>query len=164
MSSPAAVPRPSVAEAIGDRPLSALQRWTILLCGIVVVLDGFDTQCMGFLVPVIAEDLSMPLPAFVMVRPLMFVVMKWAALGPAMWKTLLWPRPSMVRTLAPGPWMVTPLVMASCPPVSAMVPCRPGAKVMGALTPGSCAMYRASRKDRWPADAPGRRCSGSGSA
>jgi AAHS family 4-hydroxybenzoate transporter-like MFS transporter len=64
MSSPAAVPRPFVADAIDDRPLSALQRWTILLCGIVVVLDGFDTQCMGFLVPVIAEDLSMPLPAF----------------------------------------------------------------------------------------------------
>ena len=35
-----------------------------MLCGIVVVLDGFDTQCMGFLVPVISENLSIPLPMF----------------------------------------------------------------------------------------------------
>lgn len=37
---------------------------TILLCGIVVVLDGFDTQCMGFLVPVMSENLKIPFPAF----------------------------------------------------------------------------------------------------
>jgi AAHS family 4-hydroxybenzoate transporter-like MFS transporter len=37
---------------------------TILLCAIVIILDGFDTQCMGFLVPVISESLRIPLPAF----------------------------------------------------------------------------------------------------
>ena len=37
---------------------------TILLCGIVIVLDGFDTQCMGFLVPVMSENLHIALPAF----------------------------------------------------------------------------------------------------
>ena len=44
--------------------MSRRQLSTILLCGIVVVLDGFDTQCMGFLVPVISDDLSVPLAAF----------------------------------------------------------------------------------------------------
>src|SRR5438034_8829564 len=44
--------------------MSRRERWTIVLCGIVVVLDGFDTQCLGFLVPVIADNLSIPLPAF----------------------------------------------------------------------------------------------------
>lgn len=66
MSSPAVL-QPSAAAtatAIDDQPLSRLQLRTILLCAIVVVLDGFDTQCMGFLVPVIAEDLKIPLPAF----------------------------------------------------------------------------------------------------
>src|SRR5262245_19627477 len=44
--------------------MSRRQLWTIVLCGIVVVLDGFDTQCMGFLVPVISENLAIPLPMF----------------------------------------------------------------------------------------------------
>ena len=38
--------------------------WTIVLCGVVIVLDGFDTQCIGFLVPVMSESLGIPLPAF----------------------------------------------------------------------------------------------------
>ena len=64
MSSPAALPRTYIDRAIDDAPLNRLQRRTILLCGIVIILDGFDTQCMGFLVPVIAENLNIPLPAF----------------------------------------------------------------------------------------------------
>jgi MFS transporter, AAHS family, 4-hydroxybenzoate transporter len=44
--------------------MSRRQLSTIVLCGIVVILDGFDTQCMGFLVPVISETLHIPLPAF----------------------------------------------------------------------------------------------------
>src|SRR5712691_4914630 len=63
MSSPAVVPRPT-ASAIDDRPLTRVQLWTIVLCGIVIVLDGFDTQCMGFLVPVISESLRIPLASF----------------------------------------------------------------------------------------------------
>jgi len=38
--------------------------WIVVLCGIVIILDGFDTQCMGFLVPVIADDLQLPLASF----------------------------------------------------------------------------------------------------
>jgi AAHS family 4-hydroxybenzoate transporter-like MFS transporter len=54
----------AVAHVIDERPLSRFQLWTIALCGIVVILDGFDTQCMGFLVPVVAEDRNIPLSAF----------------------------------------------------------------------------------------------------
>jgi len=64
MSSPATIPRALVDRTIEDQPLNRLQRGTILLCGIVVILDGFDTQCMGFLVPEISENLNIPLPAF----------------------------------------------------------------------------------------------------
>jgi len=64
MSSQAVIPRVSVAGVADDRPLTRRQLWTILLCGIVIILDGFDTQCMGFLVPVISENLNIPLPAF----------------------------------------------------------------------------------------------------
>jgi len=44
--------------------MSRRQLSTIVLCGTVVVFDGFDTQCLGFLVPVIADDLGIPLPSF----------------------------------------------------------------------------------------------------
>ena len=64
MSSPAVIPRASAASVLDEQPLSRVQLSTILLCGIVIVLDGFDTQCMGFLVPVISENLNIPLPAF----------------------------------------------------------------------------------------------------
>jgi AAHS family 4-hydroxybenzoate transporter-like MFS transporter len=37
---------------------------TIGLCGLVLLLDGFDTQSMGFLAPPIAEELGIPLAAF----------------------------------------------------------------------------------------------------
>ncbi|HMF92870.1 MAG TPA: MFS transporter, partial [Vicinamibacterales bacterium] len=44
--------------------MSRLQVRTIALCAVVVILDGFDTQCMGFLVPVISENLHIALPSF----------------------------------------------------------------------------------------------------
>lgn len=49
---------------LDEPPLTRSQRWIIALCGIVIILDGFDTQCMGFLVPVISENLHIPLSAF----------------------------------------------------------------------------------------------------
>lgn len=61
MSNPAA---PTVSELIDQRPLSRFQARTILLCGIVLVLDGFDAQCIGFLAPPISGTLGIPLPAF----------------------------------------------------------------------------------------------------
>ncbi len=58
-------PRPlTVNDLIDDRPLSRFQLTTILLCGAILLLDGFDTQAMGFLVPPISDELHIPLSAF----------------------------------------------------------------------------------------------------
>jgi AAHS family 4-hydroxybenzoate transporter-like MFS transporter len=54
----------TVNDIIDSRPVSGFQSMTILLCGLVLLLDGFDTQAMGFLVPPIAEELGIPLAAF----------------------------------------------------------------------------------------------------
>jgi len=54
----------TVSEIIDQRPLSRFQISTIALCSLVLVLDGFDTQCIGFLAPSIADTLRIPLRAF----------------------------------------------------------------------------------------------------
>jgi MFS transporter, AAHS family, 4-hydroxybenzoate transporter len=54
----------TVNDIIDERPLSGFQLRTILLCSLVLLLDGFDTQAMGFLVPPISEELGIPLSAF----------------------------------------------------------------------------------------------------
>ena len=54
----------SVSDIIDQRPLSRFQISTITLCGLVLLLDGFDTQCIGFLAPSISESLSIPLRNF----------------------------------------------------------------------------------------------------
>jgi AAHS family 4-hydroxybenzoate transporter-like MFS transporter len=45
-------------------PLSRLQFITIVLCGIVAVLDGFDTQAIAFVAPVIAREWGLETAAF----------------------------------------------------------------------------------------------------
>ena len=54
----------TVAELIDERPLSGFQIRTISLCGMVLLLDGFDTQCIGFLAPAIAAELGLAMRAF----------------------------------------------------------------------------------------------------
>ncbi len=54
----------TVNDVIDGRPVSRFQALTILACGVVLLLDGFDTQAMGFLVPPIAEEFGVPLSAF----------------------------------------------------------------------------------------------------
>ena len=54
----------TVNELIDERPLSRFQISTIGLCALVMLLDGFDTQSVGFLVPPIAEELHIPLSSF----------------------------------------------------------------------------------------------------
>jgi MFS transporter, AAHS family, 4-hydroxybenzoate transporter len=56
--------RLTVNEIIDQRPLTRFQIVTIGLCGLVLLLDGFDTQSMGFLAPPIAEELGLPMSAF----------------------------------------------------------------------------------------------------
>jgi AAHS family 4-hydroxybenzoate transporter-like MFS transporter len=53
-----------VSEIIDQQPLSRCQISTIALCGLVLLLDGFGTQCIGFLAPSISESLAIPLKDF----------------------------------------------------------------------------------------------------
>lgn len=55
---------PTVSEMIDQRSLSRYQIWTMALCATVVVLDGFDTQSIGFLAPSMAETLHIPIKNF----------------------------------------------------------------------------------------------------
>jgi AAHS family 4-hydroxybenzoate transporter-like MFS transporter len=55
---------PRISEIIDQRPLSRFQSITILLCGLVLVLDGFDTQSIGFLAPSMAESLHLSIHTF----------------------------------------------------------------------------------------------------
>src|SRR5215469_10800194 len=55
---------PTIGEIIDQRPMGAYQIWTMALCGMVIVLDGFDTQSIGFLAPSMAESLHIPIKGF----------------------------------------------------------------------------------------------------
>jgi AAHS family 4-hydroxybenzoate transporter-like MFS transporter len=55
---------PTVSEIIDQRPMGRYQIWTMALCGLVIVLDGFDTQSIGFLAPSMAETLHVPVKTF----------------------------------------------------------------------------------------------------
>src|SRR5580704_11032419 len=55
---------PTVSEIIDQRPMGRYQIWTMTLCGMVIVLDGFDTQSIGFLAPSMAESLHIPIRNF----------------------------------------------------------------------------------------------------
>lgn len=54
----------TVREVIEGRSLSRFQMAAVALCALVVVLDGFDAQCIGFLAPAISDDLAIPLKNF----------------------------------------------------------------------------------------------------
>ncbi|HEV7967567.1 MAG TPA: MFS transporter [Candidatus Acidoferrales bacterium] len=55
---------PTVSEIIDQQPMGRYQIWTMALCGMVIVLDGFDTQSIGFLAPSMAETLRIPIKNF----------------------------------------------------------------------------------------------------
>jgi AAHS family 4-hydroxybenzoate transporter-like MFS transporter len=74
----------SVGDLIDERPLSRFQIRTFALCSLIILLDGFDAQCMGFLAPAIADGLGAPLPAFgpVFAASLFGVMIATMASGP----------------------------------------------------------------------------------
>jgi AAHS family 4-hydroxybenzoate transporter-like MFS transporter len=53
----------NVTELIDERPLGWRQVTVIVLCGLVALLDGFDTQSIGIAAPQIAAALGMARPA-----------------------------------------------------------------------------------------------------
>ncbi|MBZ5502128.1 MAG: MFS transporter [Acidobacteriia bacterium] len=54
----------TVSEVIDRQPMGRFQIQAIVLCCVVAVLDGFDTQCIGFLAPSMAGTLGIPVKAF----------------------------------------------------------------------------------------------------
>ena len=53
-----------VANLIDDRPIAALQIRVFILCALVALLDGVDSQAIGVAGPLIAAQLKMPMGAF----------------------------------------------------------------------------------------------------
>lgn len=53
-----------VVEVIDGQPIGSFQIKLILLCGLVAMLDGFDTQSIGFVAPIIATSLGININAF----------------------------------------------------------------------------------------------------
>jgi AAHS family 4-hydroxybenzoate transporter-like MFS transporter len=45
-----------IARLVDDRPMGRLQWLTVVLCGLVMFLDGFDTQTIGYMAPYIAKE------------------------------------------------------------------------------------------------------------
>lgn len=74
----------SVGELIDQRPLGAFQVWTVVLCGIVLVMDGYDGLAMGFVTTPVAQSTHIPLPMFgrIMAAPLVGLMIATLGLGP----------------------------------------------------------------------------------
>jgi AAHS family 4-hydroxybenzoate transporter-like MFS transporter len=49
----------NIGRYIDDRPLSAFQIRVVCLCALVVALDGFDAQALGFVAPALGKDLHL---------------------------------------------------------------------------------------------------------
>jgi MFS transporter, AAHS family, 4-hydroxybenzoate transporter len=54
----------NVSRLIDERPMGAFQVWTVVLGGLVLVLDGFDGQTINYLTPSIAETTKIPVHSF----------------------------------------------------------------------------------------------------
>lgn len=54
----------TVSEVMDERPLGRFQIMTMLLCGLVIVFDGFAAQSIGVLAPSMSKGLGIPLASF----------------------------------------------------------------------------------------------------
>ncbi|KAA0575185.1 MFS transporter [Azospirillum sp. B21] len=54
----------TVSDIIDNSRLSRYQLRIMLICALVAVLDGFDTQAVAFVAPILASSLNIPLPTF----------------------------------------------------------------------------------------------------
>lgn len=68
----------NVASIIDDNPIGRLQVLTIMLCALVNMLDGMDTQSIGVAAPFMAESLGIPISSF---GPIFSAALLGAALG-----------------------------------------------------------------------------------
>ncbi len=68
----------NVNETIDRHPITAYQVGILVLCMLVALLDGFDTQAIGYTAPAIAQTLHLPMKAF---GPVFSAALLGAALG-----------------------------------------------------------------------------------
>src|SRR5271154_5341853 len=54
----------TVGEIIEQRSLGRYQIWTVVLCGLVLLLDGFDSQTINFIAPSVADSLHVSVKTF----------------------------------------------------------------------------------------------------
>jgi len=54
----------NVVDTIDRLPIGRFQVLALTLCGLVAILDGFDTQAIAFVAPVMAREWSMDVAAF----------------------------------------------------------------------------------------------------
>lgn len=54
----------SVGEVIDHRPLGAYQIWTIVLCGLVLVMDGYDAFTMSYVTSPVSRAMHIPIHSF----------------------------------------------------------------------------------------------------
>ncbi|MGH9686463.1 MAG: MFS transporter [Candidatus Acidiferrales bacterium] len=71
----------SVGEVIDQRPLGAIQIWTIVLCGVVLTMDGYDAVAMGFVTTPVAAITHIPLASFGPILSASLIGLMIAALG-----------------------------------------------------------------------------------
>lgn len=113
---------PTVSELIDRQPMGRYQIWTMALCAMVIVLDGFDTQSIGFLAPSMAETLHIPIKNFgpIFVAALIGLMISSMLSGPI---ADLWGRkwPIVTCTLIFGLFAV---LTPRCGTVSQLVACR----------------------------------------
>jgi AAHS family 4-hydroxybenzoate transporter-like MFS transporter len=68
-----------------ERPMGRFQLFTIVLCGLVIIFDGFATQSIGILAPSISQTLGIPLKSFgtILSAALLGLMIASLAMGPA---------------------------------------------------------------------------------
>ncbi len=64
MSTTAATQTLTVGEIIEQRSPGRYQIWTVVLCGLVLVLDGFDSQTINFIAPSVADSIHVSVKTF----------------------------------------------------------------------------------------------------
>ena len=74
----------TISEIMDERPLGRFQLFTIGLCGLVVIFDGFATQSIGILAPSISQTLGVPLKSFgtILSAALLGLMIASLAMGP----------------------------------------------------------------------------------
>lgn len=71
----------SVGEVIDQRPLSSVQIWTIVLCAVVLTMDGYHAVSMGFVTAPVAASTHIPIASFGPILSISLIGLMIAALG-----------------------------------------------------------------------------------